>query len=123
MSILFFIGAILFGAAIAQGLECLYQQFDFDGYTGPKLLFFTALMWIAFLFSGCIHTPVITPSGPGGAVQSVDATGVTFTAQGHDLWLNEHVPANLFTQTPTGWHMTNLAYHEGNQIRLKEINP
>lgn len=75
------------------------------------------------LVGGCAHLAVTEPTGPGGAIQSVDATGVTFTDQGKDLWIRESVPAEWFQKTDKGWHLSNLYWHAGNSIRLRLKNP
>jgi hypothetical protein len=71
----------------------------------------------------CVHAPVILPTGPGGAIEGIDPTGVTFTDQGFQLWVSEGIPEAWFTSTPQGYHLTSLQYHEGNAIRLKRVNP
>lgn len=73
----------------------------------------------AVLLSSCVHQSVTQPVGPGGAIESVDSTGVTFTDQGKDLWIREGVPAEWFV----GNHLTNLQWHAGNSIRLKGKTP
>lgn len=75
------------------------------------------------LLTACVHQAITQPIGPGGAIASQDAGGVYFTAQGHLLWLKEGVPPEMFTLTEKGWYMTDLEWHQGNSIRLKEKNP
>ena len=91
-------------------------------FHGAAWGFFFFLVAQVFLCS-CAHEPITQPTGPGGAIESVDSQYVYFTAQGHELWLKESVSADLFTLTPKGWAMTPLAWHQGNAIRLKERNP
>lgn len=81
------------------------------------------LLCAPFLAMACAHLSVTDPSGPGGAIESVDSTGVTFTDQGKDLWVRESVPAEWFQKTDKGWHLSNLYWHAGNSIRLREKNP
>jgi hypothetical protein len=81
------------------------------------------MLAILFVLCSCVHEPVILPSGPGGAIEGVDSTGVTFTDQGYELWVSEGVPEAWFTSTPKGYHLTTLQWHEGNAIRVKRVNP
>lgn len=71
------------------------------------------------LLTGCAHDPVIAPDGLGGAILSIDATGVNFTDQGKELWVSEGVPREWFVNN----HLTDLQWHQGQSIRLKKFNP
>ena len=81
------------------------------------------LLISVLLLSSCVHEPVILPTGPGGAIEGVDSTGVTFTDQGYELWVSEGVPEAWFKSMPAGYHLTTLQWHEGNAIRIKRVNP
>lgn len=77
---------------------------------------------ICLLLCSCVTPELTNVDGPGGAV--VPSTeGVTFTQQGRDLWIRESVPADWFVPTPQGYHLTDLQWHAGNSIRLKNKNP
>ena len=78
--------------------------------------FLTAL---ALCLTACVSVPVIPPSGPGGDVIAVDATGFTVNAQGYAHMLSEGAKPDMFTVAGTGWHMTNGEYHDFNAIRVK----
>lgn len=88
-------------------------------------LIFIACFSLVFVLplASCAHAPIAKPDGPGGAISGVDSQYIYFTGQGHELWLHENVSADLFTLTPKGWAMTPLQFHEGNQIRIREMNP
>jgi hypothetical protein len=81
------------------------------------------LLFSIVVLAACAHEAVTRPDGPGGAIESVDAQYVYFTAEGHLLWLKEGVPVDLFTLTPKGWAMTPIQWHQGMAIRLKDKNP
>lgn len=81
------------------------------------------LCMAVYLQIGCAHVPISEPTGSGGAIVSVDSTGITFNEQGKALWVSENVPASWFVATSQGWHLTTLQWHQGNEIRLKRANP
>ena len=74
------------------------------------------------LLTACISLPITPVTGNGGAILSQDATGYIFTDSGYKLWLSETVPANYFTSTPAGEHITFLLWSAGNSIRLHRAN-
>ena len=81
------------------------------------------LLFSILLLTACISLPITPVTGNGGAIQAEDASGYIFTSSGHTLWLSEGVPANYFTQTSAGPHITFLLWSAGNKIRLERANP
>lgn len=81
------------------------------------------LIPLALLLCSCATPSVVAPRGPGGAIASLSNTGVYFTPEGHQLFLKEGVPVDMFTLTPNGWFMTNLQFHGANKIRIQNANP
>jgi hypothetical protein len=78
------------------------------------------LILFATLLAGCVHEAVVQPTGPGGAVLYSTKTGLVFGTEGHLLWLREGVPSDFFTNVgPERWYISNVNWHQGNQIRLK----
>ena len=81
------------------------------------------LVATCFLLPRCVTAPLTTPKGPGGVIVDVDESGVTFNQAGRDLWLSENVPASWFEPVPpNGYHLSNLHWHLGNEIRINFKN-
>jgi hypothetical protein len=76
------------------------------------------LLFSIVLLTSCVSMTPPMPIGAGVVIIATDPTGCTFNDDGYKIWLGEGVPANYFTTTPQGHHITNALYHAGNKIRI-----
>ena len=70
----------------------------------------------------CAHLPITDPKGPPAAAV-YDKTGFTIPREDYDHLRAEGVPDGDFVKTATGYHVSNLAWHDIHSIQLNRANP
>lgn len=92
-----------------------------------RATFVCAFVFAALLLCSCAHQPIVVPMGSGGAINKTEAPkhlhDVPFNAEGRALWISKGVPAEWFVVEGDHWIISDLHYHAGNSIRLKNANP